>query len=40
MDEVRSEVMERDDIDIKALLDAEREGKERKTLIDFLERRV
>lgn len=40
VDEVRSEVMERDDIDIEALLEAEREGKERKTLIDFLERRV
>lgn len=40
VDEVRSEVMERDSINVEALLEAEREGKGRKTLIDFLERRV
>ena len=38
--EVREEVSERDDIDVKKLLDAEKQGKNRKTLINFLERRV
>ncbi|MFB6100013.1 MAG: hypothetical protein ABEK16_01955 [Candidatus Nanohalobium sp.] len=38
--EVRDEVQERDDLDIQELLEAEKQGQNRKTLINYLERRV
>jgi hypothetical protein len=38
--EVKEEVSDRDDINVRALLEAERSGKNRTTLVDYLERRV
>jgi hypothetical protein len=38
--EVRDEVSDRDDIDVQELLEAEKQGQNRKTLINYLERRV
>jgi len=40
VEEVKAEVRERDDIDIKKLLEAEKNGQNRKTLTNFLERRI
>lgn len=38
--EVREEVSEKDNIDVEQLLVAEKQGKNRKTLINFLERKI
>jgi flagellar biosynthesis component FlhA len=38
--EVREEVSERDDLDVQELLEAEKQGKNRKTLVNYLERRL
>lgn len=38
--EVKEEVSDRDDINIQELLDAEKNGQNRKTLVNYLERRV
>jgi ABC-type bacteriocin/lantibiotic exporter with double-glycine peptidase domain len=38
--EVKEEVSDRDDLDIKELLEAEKQGQDRKTLVNYLERRV
>jgi hypothetical protein len=38
--EVKEEVSDRDDLDVRSLLEAEKSGKNRTTLVDYLERRV
>ena len=38
--EVKEEVSDRDNLDVEELLEAERNGQNRKTLVNYLERRV
>lgn len=40
VDEVKEQVSSSDDLDTKELLEAEKQGKNRKTLVNYLERRV